>query len=207
MPRPKKIKLPKVEDLVKYSDDEVLPPTPPPSGSIAPKKFEYKRISATMLKTWNKCKRQFHKQYVEGIKSSANTSFTLGTAVHFALEQANLSLQGKPRQFNPFEIEDYVKTFVDMAASLHVMELGLFEVGQRILRDELENCNKTEKILGVEQEFNILTPEGVRIYGFMDLITEVDSTTIRVVDYKTSNMPLTYEDASCLLYTSDAADE
>lgn len=164
-------------------------------AKTAKKKFEYKRISASMLKTFLQCKRKFHKHYIEGIRSDANESFSLGTSVHYGLELANLSLVDNPRELNPLEVNKFVVAFRDMAASLHVNNLDLFEVGEQILRKELKSYNLNEKIIGVEKEFDLVTPEGVRIYGFMDKVVEVDPVTVKVVDYKTSRVPMSYDDA------------
>lgn len=49
------------------------------------------------------------------------------------------------------------------------------------------------KILGVEQEFN-MTLGGVKVKGFMDLVTEEDSDTLEVCDYKTG-ASMSYEKA------------
>lgn len=167
----------------------------PSSNSNKKKKFVFERLSASMLKTWLLCKRKFHHQYIDGIKSAPNTSFTLGTSAHFALEQANRSLADSPRQLNPLEIEHYVQIFRDTAAKLFVTDLSLFETGQELVSKELNSLDPEEKIIGIEKEFDLLTPEGVRIYGFIDKISEVDSNTIKITDYKTSVIPLSYEEA------------
>lgn len=42
------------------------------------------------------------------------------------------------------------------------------------------------KVLGIEQKFDITFPNGVRTYGFIDLISEVNDTTIEIRDYKSA---------------------
>jgi len=42
------------------------------------------------------------------------------------------------------------------------------------------------KVLAVEQEFKITFPNGVPVWGFMDLISEIDENTIEIRDYKSA---------------------
>ena len=176
-----------------------LPIVMNPTTESAPIKqkrvFSYEKLSASMMKTWMLCKRKFHLNYIDGIDQESNTSFTLGTACHHALEQANKSLKANPRQLNPFEIEEYVQIFRDEAAKLHITDMSLFSDGEEIIKDELNSYDSREKILGIEDEFRLTTPEGVTIYGFMDKVTEVDSSTIKIIDYKTSNQPMSFEES------------
>jgi CRISPR/Cas system-associated exonuclease Cas4 (RecB family) len=172
--------------------EKVVKEAPPPAVR-AP--FVYEKLSASMAKTWLSCKRKFHMNYIEGIKSDQNQSFTLGTAVHYALECANRDHQLNPRSFNPLEVGKFIQAFRDKMAELYLTDLSLFEVGEELVRNELAHYNAKEKIVGVEQTFDIKTPEGVRLYGFIDKLVEVDSTTIKIVDYKTSVIPMSYEEA------------
>lgn len=157
--------------------------------------FKYERLSATMLKTFLLCRRQFHNRYILGKKSAPNISFSLGTAVHYALEQANKSLKDDPRELNPLEVEDFVQIFRETAARAHLTSVDLFNIGEELVRTELETYDLREKIIGIEQEFDLMTPEGVRLFGYMDKVVELDSRTIKIVDYKTSLNPMSYEDA------------
>lgn len=168
---------------------------PAPVVPVSKKVFKYERISASMLKTWLTCKRKFFHQYVEGIKSPSTDSFSLGTAVHAGLEAANRSLKGSPRELNPFEIEQFVQVFRDTLAKSTASSMDQFQVGEELVRTELCTSDWSEQIVGIEMEFDQVTPEGVRIYGFIDKIIEVDRNTVKVTDYKTSRTPLSYEEA------------
>lgn len=42
------------------------------------------------------------------------------------------------------------------------------------------------KVLAVEHEFDITFPNGIRTYGFMDLLSEVDDKSIEIRDYKSA---------------------
>lgn len=157
--------------------------------------FTYERLSASMLKTWLLCKRKFHINYINNLKSPPTDSFSLGTSVHYALEQANRDLAVNPRELNPLEVAHYIQIFKDKLAELNVQDINLFSLGEEVIRNELFSLPGNEKIIGIEKEFDLVTPEGVRIYGFIDKLVEIDSTTIRIEDYKTSVTPLSYEEA------------
>jgi RecB family exonuclease len=162
-----------------------------------PRKFVYERLSASMLKTFLQCKRKFYTNYIEGKKSDPSQSLSLGTAFHEAQEQANIYLKEHKRILNPMEIEYYVQIFRNVLASSHVDDQEAFEIGEEMMRRELSPEHMRENIVGIEDQFDLVTPEGVRIYGFIDKLVESDedSNTIRVIDYKTSVMPLSYEEA------------
>ncbi len=159
-----------------------------------PPVFKYERLSASMMKTWLQCKRKFYCNYVLKEYNPPQEHFTLGLAVHSVLEEVNKSIKKNPRSLNAFEIEDYIQLFRDTAAKNFVLNTSLFEVGEEILRSELIKPNK-EELLGIEMEFDLTTPEGVRIYGFMDKVVKIDDTTVKIIDYKTSQNPMSYEDA------------
>lgn len=159
------------------------------------RQFEYKRLSSSMMKTFLQCKRKFHKNYIEGIAEPANTSFSLGTPCHDALEAANLDLIENPRKFTEEEVEKYVQVFREKIADKYVDSMDLFETGEELVRNELKSLDPNVKVLKTEEVFDIITPEGVRIYGFIDKIEEVDKDTIKITDYKTSVTPMSYEEA------------
>lgn len=175
----------------------VLNTTEPTTNKVSkPKKvFKYERLSASMAKTFLQCKRKFFSQYIEGITSDQNDSFSLGTAVHKALEEANKSLKDSPRQLNVFEIEEYVTVFRDTLARLPVKDTSLFLEGENLVKSELSSYNLEEEIIGIEQVFDLVTPEGVRIYGFMDKVVKIGDSALKVIDYKTSLNPLSFDEA------------
>lgn len=187
MPRKKKVESKVTTELVTI--------TPKEPAKKEPRVFEYKRLSASMMKLWLQCKRKFHLHYIEGLSEPPNISFTLGTGVHSALEAANKAMVAKPRKFNPFEMDEFIQVFRDFAAKSYASDMGIFTLGEGIIKSELTKMDPKDKIIGIEKEFDIVTDEGVRIYGFMDKVEEVDSNTIRIIDYKTSNMAISFEEA------------
>jgi RecB family exonuclease len=159
------------------------------------KQFKYERLSASMMKLWLQCKRQFYFRYVLDYPVEENPSFSLGTPVHEALEAATLSLIENPRKLTADEVEEYVQVFRDNISKEFVNDMELFTTGEDAVRLELNSLDPKEKVIAAEQEFLIKTPENVIIYGFMDKVVEVDKSTIRVIDYKTSKQPLSYSEA------------
>lgn len=187
LPPTKKTKSPTIKALMDYRYPEKVK---------EPRVFEYKRLSASMMKTWLSCKRKFHLHYIEGIPQETTQPLSLGTACHEALEQANLYLQKVKRPLNPVESEFYIQIFRDTLAQSYVKDHDAFEEGESIVQRELISSSR-EEIVGVEEEFDLVTPEGVRIYGFIDklVIDKASPNTLRIIDYKTSVMPMSYEEA------------
>jgi hypothetical protein len=171
------------------------------SASKRGRGFVYKSLSSTMLKTWLECPRKFHLHYVEGIPSKPNTSFSLGNAVHYALELANHRLVETDNKRLTYEdIDEFVQEARDHLSGVDnkdhfVDDMELFESAEEMVRTELSGLDYTEKVIDVEKNFRIITPEGVTIGGFIDKVVEVDENTVKIVDYKTSRMPLSYEEA------------
>jgi RecB family exonuclease len=153
------------------------------------------RLSASMLKVWLTCPLQFHLNYIERLPQPANVAFSLGNSVHYALEQANISLIENPRILSATEVEEYVQVFNDYMAKTHVDSMEMFESGADMVRGELLNLAPDEKVIDTEVEFDITTPEGVNIYGFIDKVSQVDDTTIKITDYKTSKVAISWDEA------------
>lgn len=77
-----------------------------------------------------------------------------------------------------------------------------FEDDLKLVEKEFAYANKplSRKIVGVETPFDYTFSDmGFRILGYMDLVTEIDSDTMEVRDYKTGNWTKSYEEATkCL---------
>jgi len=162
---------------------------------VTTKKKKDLRLSATMLKTWLQCPLQFQLNYIERLPQPANTSFSLGNAVHHALELANISLMKTHKQFTNEEVEEFVQEFRDYLAKTHLDSMEYFESGATMVRGELLGLDLNERVIDAEVEFDITTPEGVRIYGFIDKVSQVNETTIKITDYKTSKIAMSWDEA------------
>lgn len=196
MARPKKVLNGSKGTFVPPSNIKLSTPVAASPVAVEEKRqFEYRRLSASMAKTFMQCKRKFYSQYVLGKEQAPQEHFTLGTAAHAALEAANKSLLANPRQLNPFEVEEFVQVFRDEAAAKFLQDMGTFSTGEDVVRTELAASNTREKLLAAEDEFELVTPEGVKIYGFIDKVTELNSSTIKITDYKTSMLPMSHEES------------
>jgi len=67
-----------------------------------------------------------------------------------------------------------------------------------------KNNPLNQKVLEFEERFYILLDNGVKIYGFMDLVIEIDKDTIEIRDWKTGKFQLDnseiYEDMQMRMY-------
>jgi len=163
-----------------------------------PKKSKKKRVwklSASMMKTFLKCKKQFYENYLTKTAVPVNESFSLGNGTHHALELANNSLIENPRDFTLEEIEGFLdegRKYVAEKAFVGSMET--FVTMETLISDELQRPFE-EKVLASEVKFDIVTPEGVPVTGYIDKVTLVDNKTIRILDYKTSRTAMSTSDA------------
>lgn len=179
---------------------------PNPLLNKTPEEVEsiYKKLSASKMKTFLECPRKFYYSYIDKMPRRDTEIFTFGSAVHHGLETVTL-----PRINNPMPITDadyqtayqafrnYMSRGVDDSAVVH--DTSLFNEGIELIKRELDRVKAApvpEKILAVEQEFDLEFQEGVRIYGFIDKVTELDSNTLLITDYKTSRIPLSWEEAT-----------
>lgn len=163
----------------------------------------YKRLSASKMKTFLECPRKFYYSYINRMPRRDTEIFTFGSAVHHALETVTIPRIGNPSYFTQQDVEvahqafrEYMCRAVDNSSV--VEDTSLFPEGERLISEELARKNKElqpEEILAVELEFDLEFEEGVRIYGFIDKLVKLNETTLLVEDYKTSRVPLSWEEA------------
>ena len=163
----------------------------------------YTKMSASKYKTFLECPRKFYYSYIDKLPRQDTEIFTFGSAVHHGLETIARKVMetGCPVTTADYEesyqaFRDYMSRVVDNSAIIH--NTALFEEGEKLIKEELDRRRADlvpEKIIAVEQEFDIEFPEGVRINGFIDKIVQLDDNTIKIVDYKTSNTAMSWQDA------------
>lgn len=152
------------------------------------------KLSASMMKTFLQCKLQFVKNYLRDIPKPENEVFSLGNAVHHGLELANLFLIGNFRALTEEEIEGFVDEARKFLSKEYVSSMDTFNTVETLVREELRRPPE-EEILAAEVHFDMVTPEGVPIAGYIDKVTKVDDHTIRILDYKTSRTSISTSDA------------
>jgi RecB family exonuclease len=153
-------------------------------------------ISASSLKTFLQCKLKYWFSYEEKKpRVGKSDPLAFGSAVHEALELLHTLVleSGKP----PTQ-EDYDKViaeFMRSAVSYGLEDQSLYEEGRLMLLNRLDRADPEDKILGLELKFELMTPKGTPFLGSIDKLIELDKDTVAVIDYKTSRMALTQQEA------------
>lgn len=157
-----------------------------------------KALSASMIKTFLECPRKFQKRYVEKIKMEQEAlHLPLGTAFHSAMEAANTVIyeKGPFEKFTPDQIEEFKDVYRRTAVKLGLHDMTMLNDGLELVENSLDKLNPNKVILGVEREFNIMTPDGVPTMGYIDSIEQISETEVLINDYKTSRVALSTEEA------------
>jgi len=155
--------------------------------------------SATSLKSYLTCKRQYYFNYIAKIKehtiSIKPQNFEVGSIIHNCLEEA----VKKSTLDNQF-IHNYLLTFQKSNPYL-VLELELWKKKlEKLVEFEKIRAKNGIKIVEVEKPFNLVY-KGINIKGKIDRIDKHNDTTFEILDYKTSSSlkidtPKTYEEST-----------
>ncbi len=155
--------------------------------------------SATSLKSYLTCKRQYYFNYIAKIKehtiSIKPQNFEVGSIIHNCLEDA----VKKGSLTNEF-IHNYLLTFQKSNPYL-VLELELWKKKlEKLVEFEKIRAKNGIEIVSVEQPFNLVY-NGINIKGKIDRIDKHNDATFEILDYKTSSSlkidtPKTYEDST-----------
>lgn len=154
-------------------------------------------LSASRAKEYQRCPLQYRLHVVDGIREPATVATALGTLVHAVLEhlfdapasartpEAAGALLG-PRWE---EMVTRDPTLVGI-----VEEQGGTDAFLRRARDLLERYFRMEdpqwlEPVGRERRVDVVTPEGIRVRGFIDRIDRSPAGELRIVDYKTGRAP------------------
>ncbi|MCD4757607.1 MAG: PD-(D/E)XK nuclease family protein [Arcobacteraceae bacterium] len=157
-----------------------------------------KSWSATSLKSYLTCKRQYYFNYIAKIKehiiSIKPQNFEVGSIIHNCLEEAV-----KKSELNNQFIHNYLITFQKSNPYL-VLELELWKKKlEKLVEFEKVRAANGITIQSVEQPFNLVY-NGIKIKGKIDRIDKHSDGTFEILDYKTSSSlkidtPKTYEDS------------
>jgi len=141
--------------------------------------------SATSLKSYLTCKRQYYFSYIAKIKehtiSIKPQNFEVGSIIHSCLEEGV-----KKNSLDNLFIHNYLISFQKSNPYL-VLELELWKKKLEKLV-EFEKVRATNGILiqSVEQPFNLVY-NGITIKGKIDRIDKHSDGTFEILDYKTSS--------------------
>jgi len=153
-------------------------------------------LSASSIKAFLQCTLQYYYRY-EGKKPrpGSGTAAAFGTALHIALEELYKLVRDSGKPPTKKDYDDIINVFISAAIKEGVEGQNLYDEGISILTSRLDNINPNDKILGLEVDFNLKTPAGTPFAGYIDKLIELDDETIAVVDYKSSYISLTQEEA------------
>jgi RecB family exonuclease len=164
----------------------------------APFKNEY--LSASRLKTYSRCARQFFYKYVRKVPKEFQVQdnespAVFGNAIHTVLERI-YDRAKKEKYVGPFPIDAITPEWSKSFSEWNLLKLSDYTEGLRILRDyavRYRNINH-ETILGVEAPFSIEIGENFVLHGRIDRIDLVNDFDVEIVDYKSNRGFFSQED-------------
>lgn len=154
-------------------------------------------LSASRAKEYQRCPLQYRLHVVDGIREPATVATALGTLVHSVLER--LFDAPAPRRTPEAAGEllgPHWESMVTRDPSLVDLVDGDCGTGEFLSRArdlisqyfQMEDPRWLEPV-GREQRVDVVTPEGIRLRGFIDRVDRSPRGDLRVIDYKTGRAP------------------
>ena len=154
-------------------------------------------LSASRAKEFQRCPLQYRLHVVDGIREPATVATALGTLVHAVLEhlfdepaprrtpEAAHALVG-PRWEAMVTRDPSLVEIVDADCGTQTFLVRARDLlGQYF---QMEDPQWLEPV-GREKRVDVVTPEGIRVRGFIDRIDRSPRGDLRIVDYKTGRAP------------------
>jgi hypothetical protein len=149
-------------------------------------KIDY--LSYSTLKAWTGgCQRVVFEKKNNGVQKPFDSVFTIrGRAVHKALEEY-------------YKAKKSDKKFTRSSFNSAVASIGVFDKEEQddlfsMVEKYLEDRDYSHhEIIGTEVKFDIITPHGIPLFGYMDLV-HADGKNLYVRDFKTDFMMREYND-------------
>ena len=158
--------------------------------------MENRPLSASSVKTFLQCLLKYYYRYEEKKPRLAKSNaLAFGTAIHEALEELYAWVKAEGAEPTPEVYDHVLRVFMDAATKNGLDDMSLYEEGRTMLISRLDDVDPSDKIVGVELEFNLKTANGTPFTGSIDKLFELDEETVVIVDYKTSRTALTQEEA------------
>lgn len=153
-------------------------------------------LSASSIKTFLQCWLKYYYQYEDKKpKEGKADHLALGVAVHEALEYVFNVVSKRNEPLDKETYEKVLEVFSDSAVKHGLSNISMYQDGKDLLIRRLDSIDPAEKVLGLEWRFEFKTPKGTPFTGSIDKIIELDEETVVVVDYKTSSLSLTQDEA------------
>jgi RecB family exonuclease len=153
-------------------------------------------LSASSTKTYLQCALKYYFRYeLDKPRVDRSDATVFGTAVHSGLEELYKIVSRTGQKPTDEDYKAVLDAFMKSATKNGLGDQALYQEGRDMLRARTDNADPEEKILGLELKFSLKTPKGTPFGGSIDKLVELDPETVAVIDYKTSRMALTQEEA------------
>jgi hypothetical protein len=157
-----------------------------------------KSLSPTAITTYLDCPLKYWFRYfTKEVDLGDTKAMRFGSAVHKALEALAKRLQtGEP--LSAELCNEIAAKFPTFAAAQKISDPDLIKEGQDLVKARLYRHNPNYKVVATELSFlkyKVTTPKGVPLNGIIDLVQEISPESVVVVDYKTSRMAKTLQEA------------
>ena len=148
-------------------------------------------LSVSSVETFTGCKAKWYYRYIEKLPAPHTYHTTAGSFIHKILEifikkyskDKNLRLAGNTAFFLAKKDKELAPTLTP----------EIIEEGKQWLKFIVKKYEKSPELipntLKVEVPFNFKIDDSLSVRGFIDRIDQIDSNTIKIVDYKTSSNP------------------
>jgi RecB family exonuclease len=161
---------------------------------VAPYDFASNKLSATSLKSFLTCKRQFYYKYISKIKSheiakELPQEYEIGNILHNALKKLYL----KDRSFSDIDTLkksfEYILDDLNEANPLVRYQIKLWKKRlQAFYLNEIERFNLGYKVHSCEESLTC-KHNGLTLYGTIDRLDSFENS-FEVIDYKSGNYKL-----------------
>jgi hypothetical protein len=119
-------------------------------------------------------------KFTKGVKTSVEDNIKKSKRSCHACPFATMMADGQTVHCNAVG-----KTTTEFVGSPRAMVEDTIKLAEAIFDDDFNPIDEM-KVIGIEQEFDITFPNGVRTYGFIDLVSEISEDTIEIRDYKSA---------------------
>lgn len=134
-------------------------------------------LSKSSVELWDLCRAKYKKRYIDkdkGFQTLEEKKRTIfGNVIHDTLDFYYNN--GK---------KNIIKVYKKEFEKSEISDKELFELGEARIVDYVKSVDNGNKVLCIEQEFQIYLDNGVPIKGIVDRVDEISEEEIEIIDYK-----------------------
>ncbi len=119
-------------------------------------------------------------KFTKGVKTSVEDNIKATKRSCHACPFAQIMADGQTVHCNAVG-----KTTTEFVGTPRKMLEDTIKLAEAIFDDDFNPIDEM-KVIGIEQKFDITFPNGVRTFGFIDLVSEISEDTIEIRDYKSA---------------------